>query len=764
MLFKLRRYSHYFLFIFISFMSLYIQYNAGGFKPIIFHDSPYPIDTLSLVSKFGSSWRDIANFGYFDPSGIYLTVWYIFLSPIYILTNNLVITQFVFLFIICNVTLFGSYIFARYLGISKVFSIVVAVLYLANPLSIFYIWRILNANIILYAFVPLIFLSIIKIINGENSRRYIAILLFTEFLSLPGFANLAYYVPFALVTLLLSISYSIIAYFSHKASFKRATLKNLLVIGLLVLPLSPYLMSTFQIQPKELSAVRDTHLLGAESIYLSNIRHINLSSLFSLTALPPLYENLIWFDYEYIYLPNISSAVGIAVASMIVVSLSIRVSFFKDGIKKNMYPFIGILAVLVIVLFGETGYLLLKNSPALLLAFREPYHKFQTEFTLVLIVLFCYSAQELLKLKLFHTHKPLRIIPIVIVVFIMIYWTWPFITGRFVPTNVGRPQGDLHTISALTDIPYKYMPAVKYLKQDNDIVTGKSRVLVYPLSYKALWCDGNGSYYGNDILRFSGISTVSTYHVNSQNESNFISILSDDSILSDYNYANYLKKLGIKYIVVKKQACDVDAISGTIIGMGNQSKQIEEKLNNPQFKQVMENQYYSIFLVGGGDSSSVSMITESSAESLKYLDQLAPSSSNSAYNNDPFLLIQTSSQPIKYEKISSTEYIVSVEGSYEPFYIILAQSYDDGWKASINGNEHVPDKYHFIMGSFANGWYFNKAGHFTVRLYFQPQQNQDIGLALYVLVVCITSVYLLLYPFKTCIRTRVGRLLTSRKA
>src|ERR671930_507166 len=162
----MRRYSHYFLFVVISFTSLYLQYNVGSFKPIIFHDSPYPIDTLSLFDKFGSLWREIANFCFFYPFGTFFLI-----------------------------------------------------LYLANPFSIFYIWRILNANIILHAMLPLIFLSVIKIINAENSRKYIVVLLFTEFLSIPGFANLAYYVSFAFITLLLSISYNILARFSSKISF-----------------------------------------------------------------------------------------------------------------------------------------------------------------------------------------------------------------------------------------------------------------------------------------------------------------------------------------------------------------------------------------------------------------------------------------------------------------------------------------------------------------------------------------------------------------
>ncbi|MFL6411510.1 MAG: hypothetical protein ACJ71K_09750 [Nitrososphaeraceae archaeon] len=584
-------------------------------------------------------------------------------------------------------------------------------------------------------------------------------------MSLPGFANVAYYASFAFTTLLLSISYGIIAYFSSKVSFRNAAVKNLLIVGLLILPLSGYLMSTFETQPKELSAARDTHLQTAKSIYLSNTRHVSLPSLFSLTALPPLYEKLIWFDYEHIYLPNLSSAVGMAVASIIIVTLAIRLIFFKDGIMKNMYPFIGILVVLSILLLRETGYLLLQNSPALLLAFRDPYHKFETEFALILIILFCYSAQELFKLRIFFTYKFLKIAPIVIVVFILVYWTWPFITGNFIPTNVGKPQANLYPISAFTDMPSKYMQAVKYLKQDNEIDTGKSRVLVYPLA-SILWCDGNGSYWGNDILRFSGISTVSTvYQVNFQNESNFISSLSDSSIVSDPQYANYIKKLGIKYVILRKQACDVDTISGNIKDMNNQSKEIGEKLKGSQFNRVMDTQYYSIFKVlGDGGSSSVSIIANSSARSLNN-NITRPSFINSADGYNAFVLMQQATQqPVKYQKISSTEYIVSVENNYKPFYLLLAESYDDGWKALINGKEQIPDKYHFIIAGFANGWYLDKAGHFNIRLYFQPQKNYDIGLAMYVFIICISSIYLLLYSRKKGLRASITRLLTSRNA
>jgi hypothetical protein len=120
--------------------------------------------------------------------------------------------------------------------------------------------------------------------------------------------------------------------------------------------------------------------------------------------------------------------------------------------------------------------------------------------------------------------------------------------------------------------------------------------------------------------------------------------------------------------------------------------------------------------------------------------------------------MQDTAQPVNYQKISSTEYIANVRDSHKPFYLIFAESYDDGWKAFINGNEHLPDKYHFKAGGFANGWYLNKTGDFSVRLYFQPQKYHDIGLSLYILIICVSPIYLLLYTHKEGIADGLTRL------
>jgi hypothetical protein len=216
-----------------------------------------------------------------------------------------------------------------------------------------------------------------------------------------------------------------------------------------------------------------------------------------------------------------------------------------------------------------------------------------------------------------------------------------------------------------------------------------------------------------------------------------------------------MKNLGIKYIILKKQACDVDNIAGIINDMHNQTKEIEQKLNGSQFAKVMENQYYSIFQVADQGSSSISIIDNSSNELLKNYNK--SSSPNSAGDYKAFsLLRQAAGQQVRYQKISSTEYIVNIKNNYRPSYLVFAESYDDGWKAFINGKQQIPDKYHFILAGFANAWYLDKAGQFNVKLYFQPQKYHDIGIAVYLSIISISSIYLL-YTHKKSIRSNVAK-------
>ena len=74
---------------------------------------------------------------------------------------------------------------------------------------------------------------------------------------------------------------------------------------------------------------------------------------------------------------------------------------------------------------------------------------------------------------------------------------------------------------------------------------------------------------------------------------------------------------------------------------------------------------------------------------------------------------------INFEEINPTKYIVHANAS-KPFFLVFSESYHEDWVAYIDGQQ-VPNEYHFTANDFANGWYINKTGVFTITLEFWPQ-------------------------------------------
>jgi hypothetical protein len=391
------------------------------------------------------------------------------------------------------------------------------------------------------------------------------------------------------------------------------------------------------------------------------------------------------------------------------------------------------------LLLEEIAHPVLQNFPILFLPFRDPYQKLGLEFSLVLIILFCYSTQEIFKIKIIKKYKLLKVASSLIIIFPVVYWAAPFVSGNFIPTEVKADE--IHTFSAFTHVPYKYMPVINYLKQDKDVTSGNVRVLVYPPK-EVLWCDLKG-YWGNDILRFSGISTVSTFSgINFINETSFLLKLYNVSFLEDSDYVNAIAKMGIKYILIQRQPCQVDYGNLTKNQEENKdkdlliaSKFIEEKIDNMPFKKIMKSEYYSLFEISGRSPGSVSLVKESSFDPIIIKKMNFLNSTNLSDN-----LLQQSVKP-QYQKVSSTEYMINTGNITKPFYIVLAESYDEGWKAHINGKEQIPDKYHFTVSDFANGWYINKTGYFNIKLFYQPQKYYEIGLTIYALILCSCLFY-----------------------
>jgi hypothetical protein len=100
---------------------------------------------------------------------------------------------------------------------------------------------------------------------------------------------------------------------------------------------------------------------------------------------------------------------------------------------------------------------------------------------------------------------------------------------------------------------------------------------------------------------------------------------------------------------------------------------------------------------------------------------------------------QQSRASVTYEEINPTKYTVNVNSS-QPFYLIFSDSYDNGWIATVNGQQ-IPNQYHFVANGYANGWYLNKTGTYTVTLEFTPQNLFYAGVAISIISLIICCLY-----------------------
>ena len=94
---------------------------------------------------------------------------------------------------------------------------------------------------------------------------------------------------------------------------------------------------------------------------------------------------------------------------------------------------------------------------------------------------------------------------------------------------------------------------------------------------------------------------------------------------------------------------------------------------------------------------------------------------------------------VSYQRINPTLYNVNVNSSYA-FYLVFSEAYDKGWIASIDGQQ-IPAEEHFTANGYANCWYINKTGSYTIKLEFVPQKLFYEGAVVSVATIIAFSVY-----------------------
>ena len=68
-----------------------------------------------------------------------------------------------------------------------------------------------------------------------------------------------------------------------------------------------------------------------------------------------------------------------------------------------------------------------------------------------------------------------------------------------------------------------------------------------------------------------------------------------------------------------------------------------------------------------------------------------------------------------------TSVTVHISNATTPFYLVYRETYDKYWAAYYTNGTMVPPKYHILVNGFANAWYINKTGSYTIKLYYTIQ-------------------------------------------
>jgi hypothetical protein len=81
---------------------------------------------------------------------------------------------------------------------------------------------------------------------------------------------------------------------------------------------------------------------------------------------------------------------------------------------------------------------------------------------------------------------------------------------------------------------------------------------------------------------------------------------------------------------------------------------------------------------------------------------------------------------IRFVVDNPTQVTVHVTNATTPFYLVYRETYDKHWAAYYSNGSEVNPYDHIVVNGFANAWYMNKTGNYTITLYYTLQTDADI--------------------------------------
>ena len=604
-------------------------------------------------------------------------------------------------------------------------------------------------------FVLLFFLYLIYDIENKNSKTNIDLSLFiisfALFLGMGGFGYAVQNILFFIVPITAFILLS-------KNNLKSSLIKYLGFGTLVALLINlPWILMTYIFTKN----VAYTQYFNGLSKYFLNIYKINVLQTFLLFG--PNYR-ISLISYIYLIIIFILSVFGILLyvkGKNKTVEQKLVFSVFLG------YVFITAISLTVSKPFGILYKEILLSVPYLEI-FRYPYPSFHYLALFSVSLFFGIAIAYLLnlvrvKLSIDNLKKYFFYVFIFIVIFIVltIFYVYEFDYIPAANVIVTTPNNTALTV---------YYGLPKHIFEISDLInnnTGLFGVAIFPITQGS---EINKYYVGPSVYSWLIYNPIFTGGYGTEQAffppSTFEYYYYSGSYIDTYNYTNetldrdYISKtlgvFGIKYIIVqgnalKKANCSICTITpfsyNSIYYVLNNSNNISfiSKFNKSM---VYENSNYApfvysskvtkaknieqVFNILSNDSFNIhnsSIFTRN----ITIQNAYGPTVGNISFysselENMSFYNITNFSKPnISFVENTPTKVTVHVSNAIAPYYLVFRETYDPHWAAFYSNGTEVNPRDHIAVNGFANAWYMNKTGNYTVTLYYTLQTDAWIA-------------------------------------
>ncbi len=215
--------------------------------------------------------------------------------------------------------------------------------------------------------------------------------------------------------------------------------------------------------------------------------------------------------------------------------------------------------------------------------------------------------------------------------------------------------------------------------------------------------------------------------------------LSSGSLSKNVDLSNGFGIFGIKYIILQTDAIqdtncycighytfNMSFIKSTLASSKGLS--LEKTIGNAT---IYSNDNYVPFVyasniinLGNASTSEIFGLIENKTFNIQNSSVYSSDDNYSGIQTDPANLITISKfvpPQIAFTESSPVSTIVHISNATTPYYLVFRDTYNPNWGAFYPNGTQLSNFNHILVNGFANAWYVNKLGNYTITLYYTSQ-------------------------------------------